>query len=65
MQSVEGNGVEDIVKHAERLRSLIAGDVVLVEQSMPALDLLVLVLQAFVPVLQTLTFGSDTQPTAS
>lgn len=44
-------------------RWLIAGDVVLVQQGVPALDLLVLVLQTLIPVLQPLSFGSDTQLT--
>lgn len=40
---------------------LIASNVVLVVQGVPALDLLVLVLQTLVPVLQPLALGSDTQ----
>lgn len=42
---------------------LITGDVILVIQGVPALDLLVLVLQALVPVLQPLSLGGDTQLT--
>lgn len=38
---------------------------VVVEQNVPALDLLVFVLQALVPVLQTLSFSLDAQLTAS
>lgn len=40
---------------------LIAGDVVLVLQGVPALDLLVLVLQTLVPVFQALALGRDSQ----
>lgn len=42
---------------------LIARDVILIQQGVPALYLLVLVLQTLVPVLQSLSFGSDTQLT--
>lgn len=42
---------------------LITSDVILVIQGVPALDLLVLVLQALIPVLQPLSLGSDTQLT--
>lgn len=38
---------------------------VVVQQNVPALDLLVLVLEAFVPVLQTLSFRLDAQLTPS
>lgn len=40
---------------------LITSNVILVIQGVPALDLLVLVLQTLVPVLQPLSFGSDTE----
>lgn len=40
-------------------------DRAVVEQNMPALYFLVFVLEAFVPVLQTLSFGLDTQLTSS
>lgn len=40
---------------------LVAGDVVLVQQSVPALNLFVLVLQALVPVLQPLSLSGDAQ----
>lgn len=42
---------------------LIASNVILVVQGVPALDLLVLVLQTLIPVLQPLPLGSDTQLT--
>lgn len=42
---------------------LIAGDVILDVQGVPALDLLVLVLQTLVPVLEPLPFSSDPQLT--
>lgn len=44
-------------------RKLIASDVILVVQGVPALDLLVLVLQTLVPVLEPLPFSSDPQLT--
>lgn len=49
--------------HASGGEGLIAGDVVLVHQSVPALNLLVLVLQTLIPVLQVLSLGGDTQLT--
>lgn len=44
-------------------RKLIASDVILDVQGVPALDLLVLVLQTLVPVLEPLPFSSDPQLT--
>lgn len=44
---------------------LITSDVILIVQGVPALDPLVFVLQTLVPVLQPLSFGSDTQLTAT
>lgn len=40
-------------------------DGVVVQQNVPALDLLVFVLEALVPVLQTLAFSLDAQLTSS
>lgn len=49
-----------------QVRSLLLKlDRVVVEQNMPALYLLVFVLEAIVPVLQTLSFGLDAQLTSS
>lgn len=45
--------------------TLIAGHVVLVLELVPALDLLVLVLQTLVPVFQALSLGRDPQLAAS
>lgn len=42
---------------------LITNDVILVQQGVPALDPLVLILQTLIPVLQPLPFGSDAQLT--
>lgn len=44
---------------------LITGNGILIIQSVPALNPLVLVLQTLIPVLQPLSFGSDTQLTAT
>lgn len=52
-------------KACTSVQTLIAGDVILIQESVPALDLLVFVLQAFVPVFQTLAFGGDTQLTST
>lgn len=49
--------------YAGRGKRLITSIVILIVQGVPALDLLVLVLQTLVPMLQPLPFGSDTQLT--
>lgn len=48
-----------------RTGSVLELDRAVVEQNVPALDLLVLVLEAFVPVLQTLPFSLDAQLASS
>lgn len=45
--------------------SVVSLNAVLIEQHMPAFDLLIFVLQALVPMLQAFSFGSDTKLAAS
>lgn len=55
--SKEDNNMLSSTRHFNTDSSIIKRVGVVMKQNMPALDLLVFVLEAFVPVLQTLTFG--------